>query len=56
VRNSSLVKRRCADNGTGLKHTTEIGNSCGSGRGALWERGKAFWQGTLERPQVRMQA
>jgi hypothetical protein len=27
VRNSSLVKRGCADNVTGLKHNTETGDS-----------------------------
>ena len=27
MRNSSLVKRSCADNVTGLKHTTETGDS-----------------------------
>jgi hypothetical protein len=45
VRNSSLVKRSCADNVTGLKHTTEardsirkyamVGERSASGEGEL---------------------
>ena len=44
MRNSSLVKRICADNVTGLKHTTEDrddGSESGSyGRGAFHLRGR----------------
>ena len=34
-RNSSLVKRTCAENSTGLKHSTEAAGYENIGRGAL---------------------
>jgi hypothetical protein len=60
VRNSSLVKRSCADNSTGLKLSTE---AMGPGRlraaGAVGERSvcdEGRPEGRLERTEVRMRA
>ena len=49
VRNSSLVERDCADNGTGLSQTPKPGISIANGRGAFLLRrrrsGKDCWSG-----------
>jgi hypothetical protein len=60
VRNSSLVKRSCADNITGLKLSTEaMGLPSLRGRGAVGERSvcaEGRPKGRLERTEARMQA
>ena len=42
MRNSSLVKRGCAENVTGLKHVTEARDSENYGRGASHLR-RRYW-------------
>ena len=60
VRNSSLVKRSCADNVPGLKPNTEaMGLPPLRGRGAVGERSarsEGRPEGRLERAEVRMPA
>ena len=47
MRNSSLVKRACADNVTGLKHCTEAGDGAEMrcGRGAFLQRRRYLERG-----------
>ncbi len=56
VRNSSLVEWSCADNVTGLKHSTEAASSCVSamGRGASISAVKRMRKQAVERGRVRM--
>ena len=60
VRNSSLVKRSCADNITGLKLSTEaMGLDSLRGVGTVGERSaraEGRPEGRLERAEARMQA
>jgi hypothetical protein len=58
VRNSSLVKRSCADNSTGLKRATEAAGVPGN-RGAVGEhsaRGEGRPEGRLDRAEAMMPA
>jgi hypothetical protein len=60
VRNSSLVKRGCAENVTGLKRRTEAGNGDNltvvTMVGERSVRGEGELESSLECREVRMQA